>query len=553
MSNSKLCPTCGTSYSAENAFCPLDSAPLRSIVDGDKLIGSVVAGRYLVSDRIGAGGMGVVYRAQDVRLQRPAAIKVLHASLNQDPDALARFSREASNASKINNEHVVHVYDFGETEDGVPYLAMEFVSGESLRTVLEREGPLAPERAAKLLGQVALGLEAAHRLEEPVVHRDLKPDNILVTVDRSGHELAKVVDFGISKALRNDAQRVTKTGFVTGTYEFMSPEQVTGGEVDQKSDVYALGLVAFLMLTGKLPFPGATPEHAMLMRLTEAPRPLRAMHPGVRWPEGVQRVLDRALARDPAMRFDSAEEFAAQLHGEIESWQSPPRPKRRQRRALVWAGAAGVAALVAAGVVALWPRPEVTAQAGERIPVGSTPLGLRESGITPSEEDQPPATERATDGQDQSDRPRPTNEDTAKPSAEMVPSLPPRPLSDSARPRPRPVQPPRRAPSPSTAGNAELESYADILHPEMPRDSALLALRGLEALMPHLSTRKDSVDADIYRAEAYALAGQAERACAILDAARPRATARQRKKIEFWTDSFWADQGICPPPAWRAS
>jgi serine/threonine protein kinase len=552
MSTNKLCPTCGASYSAENAFCPLDSAPLRPLAEGDKLIGSVVAGRYLVSDRIGTGGMGVVYRAQDVRLQRPAAIKVLHATLNQDPDALARFSREASNASKINNEHVVHVYDFGETEDGVPYLAMEFVSGESLRAVLEREGPLDPARAMKLLGQIAHGLEAAHRLDEPVVHRDLKPDNVLVTADRAGHELAKVVDFGISKALRNEAQRVTKTGFVTGTYEFMSPEQVTGGEVDQRSDVYALGLVAFLMLTGKLPFPGGTPEHSMLMRLTEPPRPLRAMHPGVRWPEGVQRVLDRALARDPAGRFDSAEEFAAQLSREIESWQSEPRPKRRRKAVLAWAGAAGVLAIVAAGV-ALWPTPEVTALAGERIPIGATPLGSPESGNRPTEEDQPPVIDR----QDQSGHSKASLADTAKTPALIDSSLPSRPPADSARPRRRPVRPTQRAPAPapvpSTAGNAELESYADILHYGMPRDSALLALRGLDALQPHLSTRRDSVDADLYRAEAYALAGQAEQACAILEAARPRATERQRKRIELWTDRFWADQGICPPPGWRAS
>jgi serine/threonine protein kinase len=547
MSNHKLCPTCGASYGAENAFCPLDSTPLRPIVEGDKLIGSVVAGRYLVSDRIGAGGMGAVYRAQDVRLQRPAAIKVLHATLNQDSDALARFSREASNASKINNEHVVHVYDFGETEDGVPYLAMEFVPGESLRAVLEREGPLAPARAAKLLGQIAHGLEAAHQLEEAVVHRDLKPDNVLVTTDRSGHELAKVVDFGISKAIRNDAQRVTKTGFVTGTYEFMSPEQVTGGEVDQRSDIYALGLVAFLMLTGKLPFPGGTPEHSMLMRLTEPPRPLRAMHPEMHWPEEVQRVFDRALARDPAGRFDSAEEFAAQLGREIESWQSRPSPRRPPTRTLAWAGAAGVGVLVAAGV-ALWPTPRVTAFAGERIAVRSTAADSQESGISPAEDDQTAAGDTAPDGQARSGTPKPTDNDSASPPAEVVSSLPPRRPPDSARARHRPVRPPQPSPSLSRAGSAELEAYGDILHPDMPGDSALLALRGLDVLKVRLTTRKDSVDADLYRAEAYALAGQPEQACAILEAARPRATERQRVKMELWSE-----KRICPPPAWRAS
>jgi serine/threonine-protein kinase len=195
------------------------------------------------------------------------AIKVLHAALTLDVDALARFGREASNASRINNPHVVNVYDFGETEAGLPYLAMEFVPGTTLRVLLERDVSLPPTRAASLIGQIARGLDAAHRLDNPVIHRDLKPDNILLTEDETGAELAKVADFGISKAIRDETQRVTKAGFVTGTCEFMSPEQVTGGVSDQRSDVYALGLIAFLMLTGRLPFPGETPEHSMLMRL----------------------------------------------------------------------------------------------------------------------------------------------------------------------------------------------------------------------------------------------------------------------------------------------
>ena len=238
----------------DSLFCPLDRTPLVQPGDDVPLQGTVVAERYLLAELIGSGGMGDVYRAQDVRLQRPAAVKLLRATLSADLDALRRFSREGMNASRINSPHVVQVYDAGETPAGIPYLAMEFVPGKSLGRLLADEGPLGPGRAAELVRQIAAGLDAAHRLG--VVHRDLKPDNILIAGAGTAEETAKVVDFGISRALRDESQKVTKTGFVAGTYEFMSPEQVLGGELDQRSDLYALGLIAFMLLTGKLPFPG---------------------------------------------------------------------------------------------------------------------------------------------------------------------------------------------------------------------------------------------------------------------------------------------------------
>ena len=240
MTGPKVCPACGNSYGADSLFCPLDRAPLVRPDDAAVLQGTVIAGRYLLSELIGSGGMGDVYKAQDVRLQRPAAVKLLRASLSADLDALRRFSREGMNASHINSPHVVQVYDAGETASGIPYLAMEFVAGKSLgRLVLAEEGQVAPARAAELIRQIAAGLDAAHRLG--VVHRDLKPDNILVAHAGTPEEIAKVVDFGISRVLRDESQKVTKKGFVAGTYELMSPEQVLGGDVDQRSDLYALG------------------------------------------------------------------------------------------------------------------------------------------------------------------------------------------------------------------------------------------------------------------------------------------------------------------------
>jgi eukaryotic-like serine/threonine-protein kinase len=540
MTNPKICPTCGTSYGPENLFCPLDSAPLRSTGDEGELIGSILAARYLVSGRLGAGGMGTVYRAQDVRLQRAAAIKVLHAGLARDPEALARFSREASNASKISNPHVVQVYDVGEVDGGAPYLAMEFVPGSSLKKLLDQEAPFTLSRAAALLSQIARGLDAAHRLG--IVHRDLKPDNILMTEDEAGTEVAKVADFGISKAIRDESQRITKTGYVSGTYEFMSPEQVTGGAVDQRSDVYALGLIAFLMLTGKLPFPGTTAEHSMLMRLTEPPCTLGRMCPEAAWPEELQRVIDTALARDPGGRYGSAGQFARDFSAAIDAG----RPAAvRPTRAMPWWAWIGLGGGLAAGLVAvgvwLWP-------GGER---GRTVSGELLQPLPPLSD-----SSRVLSGLG----PKPPVPDSAaaidSSSAAVVPK--PSPAVDTSRAAVKDTvkKPPvHRRPRPRTDDPSEgaglafgLGPYDTILHPEMSRDSALLTLRALDALKGRLTTRRDSVEVDIYRAQAYALAGDEERACAILQEARPKASTLQRKKI-----ALWVDQGYCTGPNWQPS
>jgi serine/threonine protein kinase len=549
VTNPKICPTCGASYSPDNLFCPLDSAPLRSAGEDGGLIGSILAGRYLISGQLGVGGMGTVYRAQDVRLQRPAAIKVLHAALTRDVEALARFSREASNASQISNPHVVQVYDVGEAEGGTPYLAMELVNGSSLRKLLDRDAPLGFSRTAALISQIARGLEAAHRIG--IVHRDLKPDNILMTEDEAGEEVAKVADFGISKAIRDDSQRITKTGYVAGTYEFMSPEQVTGGAVDQRSDVYALGLIAFLMLTGRLPFPGSTGEHSMLMRLNEPPRTLRAMRPETDWPEQLQTTLDRALARDPRDRCGSASEFARDFAAAVAEWQRPVAGAAPQPRVGQWVRlgiAMGAAAILVGAAAWLWSN-------GEEDRVGNLPplQPIVDSSKAIVEAGHQPLSAESGDASDTVSR---------IPKAEAPPgdSLARGPVSRHRGGKPSvgktgPVHPPRAQPS---AGHRDTESgsglgfglgqFDTILNPDMSRDSALATLRTLDSLKSGLTTRKDSVEADLYRAEAYALAGEEERACAVLEATRPRASTLQRKKI-----ALWVDQGLCTGPGWQPS
>ena len=326
----KICPQCGAEYELDQRFCPKDGTTLRQQDAGADLVGAIVADRYHVLRKLGEGGMGQVYLAEHVKMGRKSALKVMNPAMVKDADAISRFNREAANASKINHPHVADVYDFGETSDGVIYLAMEFVDGPPLTQLIEEHGALPPLRAATIARQAADALAVAHDMG--IVHRDLKPDNIMIARNRDGSDCVKVVDFGIAKAANNAAQKVTKTGFVVGTPEYMSPEQLAGDKLDGRSDIYALGLVTFNMLTGRLPFPAETVQESMIMRLTEQPRTLGEMRPEVRWSAEVQATLDRALERDATARYQSASEFGRDLARAVERMLSPGAPVESAQR-----------------------------------------------------------------------------------------------------------------------------------------------------------------------------------------------------------------------------
>jgi serine/threonine-protein kinase len=311
----KICPQCGTEYPANARFCEIDGTALRSAAGSSDLVGSIVAERYHVLKKLGEGGMGQVYLAEHVKMGRKSALKVMHPGMVKDVDAISRFNREASNAARISHPNVAAIYDFGESTDGVIYLAMEFVDGVPLTKVIEQAGSLPAQRVAEIVRQTGDALAVAHDMG--IVHRDLKPDNIMVAKTRDGGDLVKVVDFGIAKAAGNEAQKVTKTGLVVGTPEYMSPEQLAGDQLDGRSDIYALALVTFNMLTGKLPFPAETTQESMIMRLTDRPKTLAEMRPDVAWPADVQAVMDRALERDAAKRYQTAAEFGRDLHRAI--------------------------------------------------------------------------------------------------------------------------------------------------------------------------------------------------------------------------------------------
>jgi serine/threonine-protein kinase len=360
------------------------------------LLGQLVGERYQVERRLGEGGMGEVYLARHILMDRACALKVMSPALSRDSDAVTRFNREATSASRISHPNVCAVYDFGLTSEGLVYLAMEYVEGRTLTAVLEESGPMALPRAAALLQQCAAGLQAAHDLG--IVHRDLKPDNLMVVAGRGG-ETAKLVDFGIAKAMESaPGERVTKSGFVIGTPEYMSPEQLAGDPVDGRSDQYALALVFYRLLTGQLPFEGSSLQETLAKRLTDPPRPLVESRPGD-YPAGLQDSFDRALARQAEQRYGSVAEFAGIVDALVRGDQIPTRkmaarpgpeipPTRRQpalshRTPWLAIGGAG-AVVVAGGAVALLMLTRDRGDAGATPPPPPPSVAQRDSLRSPA-------------------------------------------------------------------------------------------------------------------------------------------------------------------------
>jgi len=295
----KVCPQCGVEYDTASRFCPNDGTPLRPKGSTDPFVGRVLAERYHMLKRLGEGGMGKVYLAEHVKMNRQCAVKVMNGALLNDSDSAQRFAREASNAARIIHPNVAAVFDYGEA-DGVVYLVMEYVEGEPLTRLLERESILSPARAVDIAHQVAEALVAAHELG--IVHRDLKPDNIIVSPNKNGRDIAKVVDFGIAKAIEEaPSESLTRTGLVIGTPEYMSPEQLLGDPVDARSDIYSLGCILYQMLTGRRTFDEPTREQMIKRRLTEkAPHP-RELVPDL--PKTLDLIVARMLSRTPQDRY----------------------------------------------------------------------------------------------------------------------------------------------------------------------------------------------------------------------------------------------------------
>jgi serine/threonine protein kinase len=315
------CPRCGRQFPDNVHVCPDDFTPLRaddtiSDVPVDPLIGRVFDGKYRLEEPLGGGGMGTVYRATHLLIERSVAIKVLSQRFVGDQTAQERFRREARAAGRMHHPNAVTVNDFGTTEDGWLYIVMELLEGRTLRDLLAREAPLDPARAVSFMLQACAAVGAAH--DANLIHRDLKPGNIFIEQRPDLPALAKVLDFGVAKFAvdeheDDDYQTLTQVGAIIGTPRYMSPEQCVGtAPLTPASDVYSLGIILYEMLTGVVPFNADTPLALAMKQVTEAPRPPREIVPAI--PRELETVVLHALAKHAADRPPDANEFRRELH-----------------------------------------------------------------------------------------------------------------------------------------------------------------------------------------------------------------------------------------------
>lgn len=597
----KVCPNCELAYSDDDFFCAADGSALRSTApEADNLVGTVIADRYRIEAMLGEGGMGRVYRARHVRVPRDAAIKVLRRTLISDAYAVAAFNREARNAASVGDHpNVAAVYDFGETPDGLVFLAMEFIEGETLGKRLDRESTLPPARAVDVVRQIASGLSVAHELPEPVVHRDLKPDNILLKATRDGSDWVKIVDFGIAKAVKRDTQLLTSPGLVVGTPRYMSPEQLTGATIDVRSDIYALGMIAFQMLTGRMPFRSASRDEEStiqwaLQRLTMTPLTLRDVRPDVQWPEGAEQAIARALAGSADDRFPTAMEFARTLArsfgfttpsretGVVSSTPGPVSEAvdeaKRSTAPTALVGTPTVAPAPAPVPVARPAQPARTSvlapepplAAATRAPAAAPPAAKRTSmwsiavagvvvtalgagylwqrgrdrgGVTPISE--PPTRQVAQvtkpAARDTVVPVRPDSKVVALPKTERPPVQ--RDSARVARPDPKPViAEPDRSAERIRAAFDRMKVVLQDPDAAAASGQAAQVVSDVTRLLPTLTSRADSVEATVYAIEANLALDRSDDACRLLTRIRPAARGTEFEgRVEFFASN--ADLG----------
>ncbi len=300
--------------------------------DENPWIGKVVGGRFRVTRILGEGGMGVVYAGEQQMGStiRQVAIKTLHKHLSSDPSVLARFHRECGTVAQLEHPNTIKVYDFGAEDDGTLYIAMEFVDGRSLDKVIEEDGPMEPERVVEIMRQVCGALDEAH--EQGIIHRDLKPENVVLTERLGQKDFVKVLDFGIAarseSASAESEQKLTQQGMVLGTPPYMSPEQFTGQALDRRSDIYSLGIMAYEMLTARLPFSASTAWQWATEHMTAQPFPIDQAPSKSGIPIAVREAVMRALSKDPAARQETAGAFLQGLEAGVGRAAAASAPDR---------------------------------------------------------------------------------------------------------------------------------------------------------------------------------------------------------------------------------
>jgi serine/threonine-protein kinase len=398
-------PRAGTSGKAAAPAAPASAsasavkkvAPIAPPPAPDAYIGTTLNGRFSVETKLGEGGFGAVYQGVQLLTGRRVAIKLLHPEMTRDQNVVARFRREGQVLCSLRDAHTITTYDFDQTPDGTLFIAMELLEGRSLHDVFHEEAPIAWQRMLKVMSEMCSSLEEAHSLG--IVHRDLKPENVYLEPRPGNPEFVKILDFGIAKVIRGDGSSgiagdmspaLTATGQTLGTLEYMSPEQLMGRPLDGRSDIYGLGVVAFEMLTGRLPFPDAVGPAALISaQLKKSPPLASQVNPEGGIPPEVDQLITRMLAKDKNTRFRDAGELRREIDGILSTLASPPAraasprspagsslgvPEPRAARGAPGGGGMAAAAPGLASAPAATPVPVLTARAA-RGPASAALLG----------------------------------------------------------------------------------------------------------------------------------------------------------------------------------
>ncbi len=327
------CPQCSSLCDETHQFCPSCGFPIGKVAPNngdDPLIGRTLPGGFGILELIGVGGMGRVYRAEQTTLGRTVAVKIVHPHLAGEENAVARFITEARAASRLNHPNSVAVIDFGKTPDGQLYLVMEYLRGKDLARVAYEEGPLPFRRIVDVLRQTLAALAEAHHFD--IIHRDLKPENIILEPVRGGGDFVKVVDFGLAKMQVEKSQpSITSPGIVCGTPEYMSPEQGRGDPLDPRSDLYAVGVILYQLITGRLPFEAESPTQVVLMHLSKAPPDPMTVAPERMIPKPLVAITMKSLAKEASDRFQNAEQFALALADAMAAIEAAARETGKNR------------------------------------------------------------------------------------------------------------------------------------------------------------------------------------------------------------------------------
>lgn len=313
----KVCPSCGTTYPDHTSFCPEEGTALVPLSDAPavdvNLVGERLFGDYLLKKKLGEGGMGAVYLAENMAIDQKIAVKVLHPSAARDDETLQRFNREANAIARLSHPNTIRVFIFGKTSEPLIYLAMEYVDGTTLRDELYDHGPFDELRAIPIMRQTLHALSEAHELG--VVHRDLKPDNIMLTHFRGVNDFVKVLDFGIAKVTEprgGQQKKLTQAGVVYGTPEYLSPEQARGRDIDHRADLYAMGIILYEMVTGVVPFTGDTALAILSGHVYQEP-PDPSTVTDVKISAPLRDIILRAIQKNPDDRYQSAMQFLEAL------------------------------------------------------------------------------------------------------------------------------------------------------------------------------------------------------------------------------------------------